>query len=325
MAIRGNDMKRMIASASVLAIVILCGGCQSDFYSRHLIEFDTSCGKLWLTLTGTPEQLIRQKRIDFHHRIVGAAKTPIDVWVISARATVDKAHPAGTVLLLHGLLDSKATYLALGERLARMGYDVVLPDLRAHGRSGGSYVTYGALEKRDARAVMDSLLAAGEIHEPFYAFGVSLGAATAIQYAAGDPRCHGVMAMAPFKDARSITHRAMTFYAPMMSNADFEKTLARAGKIAGFDPNDASALEAAGKLRCPILLVHGLLDAIVPLDHSEAIYAAAPQPKQLVVVPWAGHASLLLAREAWIAEQIDLIARTGLKQPATQPKEQEEQ
>lgn len=317
-------MKRMIAIASVLPIVLFCGGCRSDFYARRLIEYDTSYGKLALTLTGTEEQLARQKRIDFHRRIGGAAKTPIDVWVISARATVEHPGPAGTVLLLHGLLDSKATYLALGERLARMGYDVVAPDLRAHGRSGGSYVTYGALEKRDVRAVMDALLASGEVHEPVYAFGVSLGAATAIQYAADDPRCRGVMAMATYKDARSITRRAIAFSAPMMSNADFEKTLARAGKIAGFDPNDASAVEAAGRLRCPILLVHGLLDAIVPLEHSEAIYASAGQPKQLVVVPWAGHASLLLAREAWIAEQIDLIARTGLKQPATQPKEQEE-
>jgi pimeloyl-ACP methyl ester carboxylesterase len=316
-------MNRLAAIVAILLVGAFGAGCQSDYYARGLVEYDTTYGKLALTLTGTGDQLVGQKRIDGCLGIEGADKTPIDVWVLSARPAADQPGPSGTVLLLHGLLDSKATYLPLGERLAKMGYDVVLTDLRAHGRSGGRYVTYGSLERQDAKAVVDALLAGGKVHAPIYAFGVSLGAATAIQYAAIEPKCKGVMAMAPFKDARSITRRIIAFRAPMMSNTDFERTLARAGKIGHFDPNDASALQAIGKLHCPILLVHGLLDTTVPLEHSEALYAAAKDPKQLVVVPWAGHASLLLAREAWIADQIDSMAKTGLKKQASPPKEEE--
>jgi pimeloyl-ACP methyl ester carboxylesterase len=317
-------MNRLAAIVPIFLAGALCAGCRSDYYARKLIEHDTTYGKVGLTLTGTAEQLTQQKRIDLHRRIEGADKTPIDVWVIRGRQGVEGGSPAGTVVLIHGLLDSKATYLPLGQRLSGMGYDVVLPDLRAHGLSGGSYVTYGALEKRDIKAVMDSLLGAGEVRPPVYAFGVSLGAAVAIQYAAMEPRCKGVMAMAPYKDAGSITRRMIAFLAPMMSNADFQQTLDRAGKIARFDPNDASALQAIGKLNCPILLVHGLLDTTVPVEHSQALYDAAREPKQLIIVPWAGHASLLLAREAWIAEQIDTLAKTGLKKQASPPKEEEQ-
>jgi fermentation-respiration switch protein FrsA (DUF1100 family) len=67
-----------------------------------------------------------------------------------------------------------------------------------------------------------------------------------------------------------------------------------------------------------------LLDTTVPVEHSQALYDAAREPKQLIIVPWAGHASLLLAREAWIAEQIDTLAKTGLKKQASPPKEEEQ-
>ncbi len=294
-------------------------GCQQDFYAKHIVTQDTGRGKLGLTLTGTAEQLLEKKRIDLHRRVDTPDDVVIDVWVIQAAAQANPGQSKGTVLLLHDLGDSKAAHLSLGRRLASMGYDVVLPDLRAHGRSTGKYITYGALEKRDVRAVVDALLDEQAVHEPIYAFGFSLGGATAIQYAAGDPRCRGVMAMAPYKDARSIARRRIALVAPLMSIDDFDQTLRQAGEMADFDPAEASALEAVRNLSCPLLLVHGLLDEEVPVSHSQEIYAAAGEPKQLVIIPWAMHATLLMGMEAWIADQIDLLARTGLIEEAIPP------
>jgi len=316
-------MKRYFIATCLIAASLVCSGCERDFYARKLIEFDTSYGKYGLLWTGSDQQLLKQKRIDMHRRFTMPDNTVIDTWVIKAKAPGDSSEgtgPKGTVLLIHGLLDSKASYLRLGERLAKMGYDVVLPDLRGHGHSGGKYVTYGALEKHDMKAVVDELFAEGAVQGPVYAFGVSMGAAVAIQYAAIEPRCKGVMAMAPYKDARSITLRAIALIAMTMSSDEFEAVLARAGQIAKFDPAEASSVAAARKLTCPILLVHGLLDTTVPADHSKAIYDAAGEPKQLIIVPWASHATLLLAREAWIAEQIERIATKGLKTKAPLPK-----
>jgi len=317
-------MKRTSSIALFSLAALMAAGCQQDFYARKIIEQDTNYGKLVLTMTGDADSLVKNKRIDLHHRIVTSDKTKIDVWIIKGKpptpAEAANFKPAGTVAIIHGLLDSKASYLSLGEKISKLGYDVVLPDMRAHGASGGKYVTWGAKEKYDVKQVIDTLEKAKVLSaENIYAFGTSLGGAVAIQYAAIEPRVKGVMAMAPPKDI-TIVRRGMAILAPTMSDKDFNAVLARAGKLGDFDPAQASAIKAASTLKCPLLLVHGLLDMTVPVDNSSAIYKAANEPKQIIIVPWASHATLLLASEAWIANQIDNIAKTGLKKPAEEPK-----
>ena len=39
----------------------------------------------------------------------------------------------------------------------------------------------------------------------------------------------------------------------------------------------------------PLLLIHGERDAIVPAHHSKLLYDAAAQPKELWLLPAAGH------------------------------------
>ncbi|MHC4982736.1 MAG: alpha/beta hydrolase [Planctomycetota bacterium] len=318
-------MKRTLSTVPLALAMLSVAGCPRDFYARKIVEQDTNYGKLMLELAGKPDSLIGRGRIDFHHRIATGDETEIDVWVIDADppagvADPKKFKPYGTVVLRHGLGDSKASFLSLGERLAKMGYDVVLPDLRAHGASEGKYVTWGAKERKDVKHVMDTLTASGGVSDQIYAFGSSLGAAVAIQYAAIDPRVKGVMAMAPFKDI-TIVRRSLMLLAPVTSDKKFNGILAAAGKMADFDPAEADTLAAAAKLKCPILLVHGLLDMAIPVENSKAIHEAAGEPKQLIVVPWASHTTLLLASERWIAGQIDNIARTGLEEPIEEPKQ----
>ena len=42
-------------------------------------------------------------------------------------------------------------------------------------------------------------------------------------------------------------------------------------------------------LQIPVLFIHGTADWQVPAQMSEQLYAAAPEPKQLVMIPGAGH------------------------------------
>ncbi len=296
-----------------LAGVGACVGCERDFYARRIVEYDTTPGRLLLDLTGTGHDLAQTGRIDLHREITGANGTPIDVWVLSAHPTATAEGTRGTAVLLHGITESKAAYLGAAEQLSRKGYDVVLPDLRAHGRSGGEYVTYGALESRDVKAVMDLLIGAGTVDEKVVVFGTTLGATTAIQYAAIDQRVQGVLALTPYKDAAAIARRRIALSAPAMGIEDFQTVLDRAGEIAEFNPAEASSVEAARVMAAPLHLVHGLLDVWVPLEHSKAIYKAAPGPKKLTVVtPGPEQVALAVAMESWIAEKLDQLARVGL-------------
>ena len=53
------------------------------------------------------------------------------------------------VLSLHGLSDNRAGTLAYAEIFLKHGYDVLLPDARAHGASEGEIATYGLTEADD--------------------------------------------------------------------------------------------------------------------------------------------------------------------------------
>jgi len=320
-------MQRTLLTAALLALLSILAGCQRDFYAKQIVQPDTGHGRRVLWLTGSAESLLEDGHIDAHKTVTVADGAELDVWVLKARQ--DDGSPAATpatasVLILHDVGDSKASYLSLGKRLARRGYDVILPDLRAHGRSGGKYVTWGAKEAPDLNAVVDALAIGKTVAtDTVYVFGGGgMGGGIAIQYAALDPRVKGVMALTPFKDI-GFTRRALMTVAPTMSGEDFQAVLVHAGRLADFDPADASTVNAAAKLRCPLLVVHGLLDLFVPLDNSEAVVEAAPEPKQLVVVPWASSVGLLIGQEDWIADQLHSIATTGLKKPVPEPEQSE--
>jgi pimeloyl-ACP methyl ester carboxylesterase len=311
----------------------------TDFYAMHLLCHSRLPGRLRLAHIGTAEDLLAARRIDKHIRFSPAEGVELDVWLIRGRpgdpspltgeggpkgrgrvTDSSKAHDAnfsaapsdrpcpGTVLILHGLWDSKARFFPLGELLARRGFDVVMPDLRRHGDSTGGYTTFGSLEKHDMLALMTGLRAAGDVRGPLWVFGFSMGAAITVRYAALDPLVRGAVAAAPFSDAKTITRRTV----PLMSDRKFDAVWARAAGIAGFDPADTSTVEAARSLRCPLIVIHGRLDLIVPHSHGRAVFEAAPQPKRFYSVGWAGHPALLLKGRRWFADRIDeVIAMAG--------------
>ncbi len=301
----------------VLAALVL-GGCGIDEYARMLIKQNTSYGKINEAMMGTSEQLVKQGRIFAGRRYTMPDKVEIDVWVLKASPSVPTR---GTILIIHGLCDSKVTYLRLAKMLTEKGFDIVLPDLRAHGRSTGKYVTYGALEKHDQKGAIEALLSEKIITEPIYAMGVSLGGAVAIQYADIDPRVKGVMAMAAPKDLASVGRGFINSISPFMSDEDFEKVLVRAGQIGKFDPAEASALDAIARLSCPVLLVHGKLDGIVPYANSEALKQAARGPVELETLSLLGHIGMLFGREANIVENLERLVDGQIgraKPPATE-------
>ena len=297
----GRKIKTLVYPITAIALAV-SSGCSVDFYARRLVKYSTTKGKSSLWWLGSADKLIAKGKISSHHRIGTTDGTKIDVWVIQAEGDCEtQGPPRGTVLILHGIIDSKARFFSMGQQMARMGYNVVMLDHRAHGRSEGTYTTFGAKEKYDARDVIDSLLKSGEIAEPIYVFGHSMGAAIAVQYAAIDPRCRAVMAVAPYTDMRSAAKR----FVPFMTAEKFEQVVIRGGELADFDPDDASTILAAARLKAPLLVVHGRIDAIVPHSHGVAVYNAANVRKKLVTFPLLGHVSMVLGRQTWFAKQAD--------------------
>jgi pimeloyl-ACP methyl ester carboxylesterase len=293
-------------STAVLFVATAClatlAGC-NDQHARVLVESDPAVGKFGLNMLGSPEKLQAAGRIDGHRRIRMPDGVEIDTWVIAGRGGSTR----GTALLLHGLKHGKSQTFGLGEELADRGFDVVLMDHRAHGRSDGKCITWGAKEADDARRVIDALLAVNVVRKPIYVWGVSMGGAAAIRYAASDSRIAGCMAVAPYTSGPEVARPLLLLLSP----EKYEQAWQQAGKLADFDPRDTNVLAAARRLHCPLVVVHGTLDTLVPFSHGEAIVAAAAGPAELIAVP-TDHATVLVLRDAWFADRMVDLAEGRL-------------
>jgi dipeptidyl aminopeptidase/acylaminoacyl peptidase len=240
---------------------------------------------------------LRRLGIDHQLRVnVGPAPASLSVWIIEpiTPAETRETSPRGTILVLHGIQDQKTSMLSTARSLAAKGYRTVLVDSRAHGRSSGQWVTYGAMESHDLVQVLDALQQQQLLVKPVGAFGMSLGGATAIILSGIDSRVRAVVAVASFATMHNeVFHYARRFFPRWWLNDDFiERAIANAGREAGFDPQDASPLRAITKTNARVLLIHGKADKKIPYQDSEALHAAAPDHSELVLLDNEDHDSI---------------------------------
>ncbi len=70
-----------------------------------------------------------------------------------------------------------------------------------------------------------------------------------------------------------------------------------------------ASIEQVGGLRCPVLVLAGARDGIVPWEQSRRLAEASPEPKRFVLIPSADHNSLeLLAGQRVIGELVRFVA-----------------
>jgi len=270
-------------------IVCLCGimmtGCTRMFAKRMVAAPNGRNNTFRVTMK------------DGEHLILVGGKDRGPVAVLSAWVVEPpKDMPVkGTVLLLHGIVANRHFVMKTAKSLAAAGYRAVAIDLRGHGNSSGKYITYGVIESEDMSQVLDALQARQLISEgeKIGVYGCSFGAATAIQFAAKDPRVAAVVAVASFSSLHEeAPHFGRTIFpipGLFLSDKDYDEIIAEAGRIAKFDPAAASPVDAISKTKARVLLIHGELDMVTKADHSRRIYAASTENSELKILPGLGH------------------------------------
>lgn len=194
-----------------------------------------------------------------------------------------------TIVIVHGHNGSMDGDTATAARLARAGWRILMFDLRAHGRSGGHAVTFGAREYLDVLAALDWLQAAHGI-TAVGLLGFSMGAGVALIAAALDGRVRAVVAdgaIGRIADAIAGLGRARGIPPALMilpARAILLATSLRAGVwIPRADP-----LCWAGRVPCPVLFIHGVEDPFNTVAGARRLAALAPRG-QLWLVAGAGH------------------------------------
>ena len=151
-----------------------------------------------------------------------------------------------------------------------LGVNIFIFDYRGYGRSEGKPSEQGVYQ--DAKAAIKYIQNRLEVDSSrIIYFGRSLGAAIAIHSASTHPPS-GMILVAPFTSLSDIA--ALTFpHLPL-------KWLTR---------NRYNTISKIKELHTPLLIMHGDLDDVIPLTHSNRIFDAANQPKTLKVLVGAGH------------------------------------
>jgi pimeloyl-ACP methyl ester carboxylesterase len=179
----------------------------------------------------------------------------------------------GHVLLCHGNAGNVGDRVDHAKVLSRAGFDVLLFDYRGYGRSSGRPSEEGTY--RDARAARKALLRQDGVDEARVLYlGESLGGAIALALALEAPP-HGLVLQSTFTSLRAMAGE----HYPFLPNALVPDAYPSLGRVAQLD--------------CPLLVLHGESDEIVPASHGRALFEAAPDPKALHLFPGLGHNDLV--------------------------------
>ena len=113
--------------------------------------------------------------------------------------------------------------------------------------------------------------------------GISMGAAVSTRLAAESWSPLGMALVAPFASLRNM---GKLFY----------PKLTWSGRLVG---NRYNSVALVDRIDCPLLILHGVDDELVPLSQGRKLFDAAREPKQLVAVATAGHMDVGDYPEFW--------------------------
>lgn len=176
---------------------------------------------------------------------------------------------APVILFLHGNAQEVYSWSLVSRELAPLGCRLLLIDYHGYGKSGGEPHEEGLY--LDGRAALEWLAARGIGDADIVIFGKSLGGGVACEIAQ-NRELKALILESTFTSLQGVAKRLF----PMLPKGiPLGESYASAEKIAN--------------VRCPVLVIHGDLDELIPVEEGLALFDKAPEPKELYLVRGAGH------------------------------------
>lgn len=198
----------------------------------------------------------------------------IEAWYLAAKPR------RAAVVFVHGKDarrgdELKAPTLALARRLVDSGVSVLMIDLRGHGSSSASRLSYGQLERYDVLGAVDWLLDRGYPSDAIGVLGGSMGAATALLAAADEPMLRALVVDSPFADFAEMIERQYRKLSGGLPNWLLPGALLIGRWLSGTQLRRICPLQAAATLReRAVLVIHSSDDRFIPVQDGHRIAAA---------------------------------------------------
>jgi uncharacterized protein len=178
--------------------------------------------------------------------------------------------PRLTVLVFHGNAGNRVHRLPLADALRKHGVQVLLTDYRGYAGNPGSPTEEGLAI--DARAALSYLQRRADVDRSrIVYFGESLGTGVAVRLATEQAPA-GLILRSPFTSMADVGG----YHYPLLP----VRWLLR---------DRFPSLDRAAHIRCPLLVIAGDRDSVVPIEHTRRLYAAFRGAKTLVEIPGADH------------------------------------
>ncbi|MEG4575771.1 alpha/beta fold hydrolase [Microcoleus sp. N3A4] len=188
---------------------------------------------------------------------------------------LNKGELGAVVLYLHGNASNVGANVEHANRFHRLGLSVFTIDYRGYGKSQGDFPSESQVYE-DAQFAWDYLVKQRGVNpNQIYIYGHSLGGAIAIDLAVRHPEAAGLIVEGSFTSTRAMV--------------DFQKGLFWMFPIDFLLTQRFDSLSKVDRLQIPVLFIHGTADSVVPAQMSKKLFDAAPDPKQLYIVPDGGH------------------------------------
>jgi pimeloyl-ACP methyl ester carboxylesterase len=217
-----------------------------------------------------------------------AAQTALQTVPITARDGLRLAGWYGpapgsqrAVLMVHGLgscslCDFDGKFVTLAGQVRDAGYSVLMIDLRGHGQSEGSHVTFGDGERWDVLGAIDWLRAHGATKVAV--LGVSLGAVSTVRAALEPDGAQQINAMvldSCFGDFGNVLNHSFTHETGyplfLLPGGLLMTRVLLHVDLAGVKP-----LDELPRLKTPLLMMYGDQDEFVTAAQQQAMAAARP-------------------------------------------------
>lgn len=219
-------------------------------------------------------------------------------------------------ILVHGFDSRHEEMFDKAPFFQELGFNLVLPDARAHGESEGKYIGFGWPERQDLQQWIGFILAKDPAAQ-IILYGVSMGGAT-VMMTAGEVLPENVVAVIEDCGYSSVAEE-LSYQLKQLFKLPAFPLIPAVSLInylhQGWWLKNASSVKQLQKTKLPVLFIHGTVDTFVPYSMLAENYQATPTAKEQLSVAGAQHAmaGILAGEVYWSTIKKFLATHTALK------------